>query len=115
MCIMLYFIVMQFYFGGQTLGKRILKLKVVSNNDKKLSIINFFIRSLIVNEIFINILNVIFILVLSKGNYLIYNKIIYVVTYILEMAILFTMVFDKQNRGLHDYISNTKVIELNKE
>lgn len=115
MCIMLYFIVMQFYFGGQTLGKKILKLKVVSNNDKKLNIVNFFIRSLVVNELFINMLNVIFLLVLSKGNYLVYNKIIYVITYILEMAILFTIVFDKHNRGLHDYISNTKVIELNKE
>ena len=115
MCIMLYFIVMQFYFGGQTLGKKILKLKVISNNDKKLNIVNFLIRSLVVNELFINILNVIFLLILSKGNYLIYNKIIYVVTYILEMAILFTIVFDKHNRGLHDCISNTKVIELNKE
>ena len=115
MCIMLYFIVIQFYFGGQTLGKKILKLKVVSNNDKKLSIVNFLIRSLVVNELFINILNVIFLFVLSKGNYLVYNKIIYVITYILEMAILFTIVFDKHNRGLHDYISNTKVIELNKE
>lgn len=115
MSIMLYFIVMQFYFGGQTLGKKILKLKVVSNNDKKLSIVNYLIRSLVVNELFINILNVICLLVLSKGNYLTYNKIIYVVTYILEMAILFTIVFDKHNRGLHDYISNTKVIELNKE
>lgn len=115
MCIMLYFIVMQFYFGGQTLGKKILKLKVISNNDKKLNIVNFLIRSLVVNELFINILNVIFLLILSKNNYLIYNKIIYVVTYILEMAILFTIVFDKHNRGLHDCISNTKVIELNKE
>jgi uncharacterized RDD family membrane protein YckC len=115
MCIMLYFIVMQFYFGGQTLGKKILKLKVVSNNNKKLSIVNFLIRSLVVNELIINILNVICLFVLSKGNYLTYNKIIYVVTYILEMAILFTIVFDKNNRGLHDYISNTKVIELNKE
>lgn len=115
MCIMLYFIVIQFYFGGQTLGKKILKLKIVSNNDKKLNIVNFLIRSLVVNELFINILNVIFLFVLSKGNYLVYNKIIYVVTYILEMVILFTIVFDKHNRGLHDYISNTKVVELNKE
>jgi len=111
MCVMLYFIVIQFYFGGQTLGKKILKLKVISNNDKKLNIVNFLIRSLLVNELFINVLNVIFLLVLSKGNYLVYNKIIYVITYILEMAILFTIVFDKNNRGLHDYISNTKVVE----
>lgn len=111
MCILLYFVVIQFYLGGKTLGKKLMKIKVVSNNDKKLTILNFFVRSLIVNEVFINILNVIFILILSKNNYLIYNQIIYVVTYILEMLIIATMLFDKNNRGVHDYISNTKVIE----
>ena len=115
MCILLYFVVVQFYFNGQTLGKKIMKLRVVSNNDKTLNIVNFFIRSLIVNEVFINIISVIMLIVLSKNNYIAYNKIIYSITYILEMAILFTIVFDKNNRGLHDYISNTKVIEEKKE
>lgn len=115
MCIALYFAVMQFYFGGQTLGKKLMKLKVVSNNKKNLTILNFFIRSLIVNELFINILNIVFLMVLSKNNYLVYNQIIYVITYILEMTIMFTLVFDKHNRGLHDYISNTKVVEAKKE
>ena len=54
-------------------------------------------------------------MVLSKSNFIEYNKIIYVITYILEMFILFTIVFNKDNRGLHDYISNTKVIEDKKE
>ena len=54
-------------------------------------------------------------IVLSKSNYITYNQIIYVVTYILEMVIMFMIVFDKNNRGLHDYISNTKVIEDKKE
>lgn len=111
MCILLYFVVIQFYFDGRTAGKLLMKLKVVSNNDKKLTILNFFIRSLIVNEVFINILNVIFVLVLSKNNYLVYNQIIYPITYILEMSIITTILFDKNNRGIHDYLSNTKVIE----
>lgn len=115
MCILLYFVVIQFYFNGQTLGKKIMKIRVISNNDKDLSILNFLIRSLIVNEVLINILNIIFLIVLSKNNYIVYNQIIYVITYILEMVIMFTIVFDKNNRGLHDYISNTKVIEDKKE
>lgn len=115
MCILLYFVVIQFCFDGKTLGKKIMKLKVVSNNDKKLNILNFLLRSLIVNEVFINILSLVMLMLLSKNNYITYSKIIYVITYILEMAILFMMAFDKNNRGLHDYISNTKVIENKKE
>lgn len=115
MCVLLYFVVFQFYFNGQTLGKKIMKLKVVSSNEKKLSILNYLLRCLIVNEVFINIVSILCLVVLSKNNYIVSNKIIYIVTYILEMVILFMMVFDKSNRGLHDYISNTKVIEDKKE
>ena len=113
--ILLYFVVIQFYFDGKTLGKKIMKLKVVSNSNKKLTIINFFMRSLLVNEVFINILNVIFVNILSKNNYVLYNQKIYIITYILEMSIIFSIILDKNHRGIHDYISNTKVIEDIKE
>jgi uncharacterized RDD family membrane protein YckC len=92
-----------------------MKLKVVSNDNKKLNLLNYFIRSLIANEVFINVINVLCLIFLSKNNFITSNKIIYVITYILEMVILFMIVFDKSNRGLHDYISNTKVIENKKE
>lgn len=115
MCVLLYFVVFQFYFDGKTLGKKIMKLKLVSNNTKKLHIFNYLIRSLIVNEVFINLISLLCLIILSKNNYVTYNNIIYVITYILEMTILFMIVFDKNNRGLHDYISNTKVIEDKKE
>lgn len=111
MCILLYFVVIQYYFNGQTVGKKLMKIRVAKNNEKGLNIFNFLLRSLIVNEVFFNICNIIFLIVLSKNNYIIYNKIIYTVTYIFEMVIIFTIIFDKNNRGLHDYICNTKVIE----
>ena len=87
-----------------------MKLRVISNNNKKLNILNYLLRSLVLNEVLINGLSVIMVLVLSKNNYLIYNEIIYVVNYVLEMALIFMIVFDKNNRGIHDYVANTKVI-----
>lgn len=39
----------------------------------------------------------------------------YVITYVIEVAIIFMMAFTKENRGLHDFAANTKVIELNNE
>lgn len=107
---LLYFVVIQYYFNGKTLGKRIMNLRVVSNNDKKLNIFNYLFRSLILNSVLINILNIIMVIVLSKNNYLIYNEIIYVINYVIELSIIFMISFTKDNRGLHDYISNTKVI-----
>lgn len=114
MCILLYFVVIQFYFNGYSLGKYVMNLRIISNNNKKLGILNYFIRTLMVNEVFINVVNIILLVILSKRAYINVNQIIYIVTYILEMIILFMIVFDKNNRGLHDYISNTKVIECKK-
>lgn len=113
LCILLYFVVIQYYFNGQTLGKKIFKIQVKSNNGKKLTLLNYFVRCLILNEVFINLLSIICAICLSKSNYIVYNQVIYFVTYILEMTLLFMIVFDKNNRGLHDYISNTKVVDLN--
>lgn len=111
LCILLYFVVFQYYFDGQTLGKKLMKLQVVSNNGKQLTILNYFLRSLILNEIIINLISIICILTLNQSNYMIYNEIIYYVTYVLEMTIIFMIMFDKNNRGLHDYAANSKVIE----
>lgn len=108
--ILLYFVVIQYYFNGQTVGKKIMKLRVVSNSSKKLNILNYLIRSLILNSVLINTLSIVMVFVLSKGSYLIYNEIIYVVNYLVETAIIFMMGFTKDNRGLQDYVANTKVI-----
>lgn len=108
--LILYFVVIQYYLNGQTIGKKIMKLRVVSNSGKRLSILNYLIRSLILNSVFTNVLTVVCVLILSKSNYLIFNEIIYVVNYVIEMAIIFMMLFNKDNRGLQDYVANTKVV-----
>ncbi len=110
LCILLYFVVIQFYFGGITLGKKIMKLKVESNNGKNLTIFNYFVRCLVLNGVFFNIISMVYLLVLSKNSYFIYNELIYILNYITQLAIIFTCLFVKKNRGLHDIIANTVVV-----
>lgn len=114
LAILLYFCVIQFYMG-QTIGKKIMKIKVVSNNGKDLTLFNFFTRSLIVNEAIISICNLIFVIVLQENSYIIYNQVIFYITYVLELLIMFTILFNKNNRGIHDIVANTKVVDVSKK
>ena len=47
----IYFVVLAYYMNGQTFGKKIMKIQVVSANSKKLTMNNYLIRSLIVDSI----------------------------------------------------------------
>ena len=55
--------------NGQTLGKKLLKIKIKSDKGK-LTINQMVIRSLIINAIFFNIIDLAAILFLSKGMYM---------------------------------------------
>ncbi len=108
-----YYVVIIYFMNGQTLGKKILKIKIVSNNDKKLSMNNYLIRAFLINSILMNALSVITILFLSKSAYLkVYNSISYLFTAIMVVS-LTMMLFRKDGRGLHDILANTKVITIN--
>ena len=52
----LYFAVLQWALKGQTIGKKIMKIRVVANKeDKKLNVGNYILRSLILNNIIFSI------------------------------------------------------------
>ena len=52
--------------NGQTLGKKIMKIQIVSSENKKLSMNNYLIRSLLVDSILMNIISIITILLMNK-------------------------------------------------
>lgn len=111
--LLLYFALLQWALKGQTIGKKIMKIKVVANReDKKLNIGNYILRSLILN-------NIIFTIVLIVGVYLFkedgYYNLSMIVSYLqlLVMSIIMLMiVLRKDFRGLHDIIAGTKVIDV---
>ena len=106
----IYFIVLAYFMNGETLGKKLMKIKITSNNDKKLTMNNYLIRALVIDSVLMNIITIITILLFSKDIYLTsYNIISYVFSfvYIVSLAMI---LFSKNGRGLQDILANTKVI-----
>ncbi len=110
----IYFVVVAYYYDGQTLGKKLMKIKIVSNKDSKLTMNNYLIRSLIIDLGLYNIVSIVTILFLTKENYFLVNDYfsslmgaIYVVSFAL-------ILFKKDGRGIHDLLAGTKVIDISK-
>ena len=106
----LYFIVYQFYKGGQTIGKRIMKIKVVST-DKEITMNQMLVRSLLINSILIEMILFGFVIFTSKSIY-IYGTIIFeLIQYTIIIISCLMVMYGKKKVGLHDLISHTEVIK----
>ncbi len=67
-----YFVIFQYMNKGQTIGKKILHLRVVDNNtEKPLSIFKGLIRSLLIWNILSGTLGIVLIYILNKESYII--------------------------------------------
>lgn len=115
LCTLFYFAIVQYLLKGQTIGKKLFKIKVVSINKNKVSIINYIIRSLIVNNVFLNLLGIVFLLLTPKQTYLTLNNILSILISLTEGIIIYLVLTRDDSRGLHDLLVKTKVISLDKE
>jgi uncharacterized RDD family membrane protein YckC len=110
-CQVLYFGVFAYFTNGQTVGKKLLKIRITSNNGKKLNILQLILRIAILNNLFLTLIDVI-------ALYLVNSTIFYYITYIivtlqeLILSVNIVMVTLKSDhRGLHDIIAGTNVVE----
>ena len=106
-----YFIVFGYLNKGQTIGKKICKIKVVNNKDDKLSIWNMIVRSLFIYGIFTLLYSVIFVNILNKEMFGYSYVIVSYLEIIFMITAIFMVLYKKDGRGLHDIIANTNVIE----
>lgn len=109
----LYFVVYQVYNNGQTVGKKLMKIKVKAITDEPLSINTMLFRTLIIYGIAANIINLILILLLKKELYLSISNTISIIQSLIVIISVFMILFSKQKRGIHDIITKTEVV--NKE
>lgn len=108
--IILYFGVFNFVSKGQTLGKRIMNLQIVSAKDKPLKIYNYLIRCIILNGIIMDIVTLIAIC-FSRSKYYDIYSIGSNINMIIQVAIFISIMFSVSGRGLHDFLAGTKVID----
>jgi len=106
----IYFVVFQYLNKGQTLGKKILGLKVVENG-KEPSLKAIILRTIFISSIFSSFFAIVLVYVLNSNNYYtVYSIISY-----MEMAFIFIsalfILYRKDKLGLHDMIAHTEVID----
>lgn len=110
----LYFVVYQFYNKGQTLGKKILKIQVVSNSGDDLTINHYIYRYFVFNSILIDMIVLAFVILAKQDMWFHTTLILGIVNYITLFVCGIMAFFHKEGRGLHDLVSNTKVIQYRK-
>ena len=107
-----YFVIFQYMNQGQTLGKKLFKIKVVEKESKKApTILSGFIRSLFILNIASGILNIIFIYILNSKTYYIGYGITYIIETLFIIVSIFFVLYREDGRGLHDIMAKTTVIK----
>lgn len=110
---LVYFVGFNYYKNGQTFGKKLMKLRIVSKDESKLSINQLFIRTLVGGTVLSNATTAILMFTLSKENYLIYeSKLSSVFGFIYILCFAF-MLYRSDGKGLHDLLASTLVVNDN--
>ena len=109
--ILLYFGVFQKYNNGQTLGKKLLNIRVKGN----LNVFKYLLRTAIIYNVFINVAKIILIVALDQNQYLNANKYLYILALVVEVTTIVMIMLRKDHKGLHDLIVGSEVVEENKK
>lgn len=108
----LYFVLYQIYINGQTLGKKIMKIRVVSK-DGDLSMNQMIFRTFISNFVLINIIEFIFMLFSNKDVYFYVIMSTSLIQYLIVIISIFGIVNKKDGCAIHDKLVHTEVIREN--
>lgn len=113
--VILYFGVAPFIFKGQTLGKKMMQIRIVSNSDKPLTLVNYLLRMVVLNNVLITVALISIVYLMSVDNYAGIYQNVNLVGYIITYISLFMIMVRRDGRGLHDFVANTKVVLTNEE
>lgn len=105
-----YYIVFAYFNKGQTLGKKICKIRVVNDKGERASIWNILIRSLFIYGIITTLYSLICINFLDIESFNYSVSVISVIESLFIVISLLMMLYKKDGRGLHDIVAKTKVI-----
>ena len=111
----LYFVVLQFKFNGQTLGKKIMKIRIVKEDKTTLEMNDIIFRSLLINSIFLNMVLLCIAFFFNKDIYLYSNYFLILVQYLFVFLSVIFIVTKGQRQGLHDMIAHTIVVKTKTE
>ena len=110
----LYFVVYPLYNNGQSFGKTMNNIKIVSNDDSDVSANSLIFRYLLMDGIGVSIISMCSLFIFKDFNYLIITSILGFLQFLVVIISVFMVLYRHDFRSLPDLIAGTKVIEVKK-
>lgn len=110
---LLYYVLYVYKNDGQTIGKKMMKIKIKKKNDDQLTMNDLLFRTMILQGTLVSIIGFCTILFLDKDTYLATNSLLNLVQYSILLVSFFLIAFTKEKQGLHDKLVGTIVVCTN--
>ena len=108
--VIVYFIIIPYFFKGQTIGKKIFKIKVFKEN--KLTITSLIIRNLIINGLAYMVLTLILLFILPYNIYFISTSILTLIQLTIMIITIIGIIKNNRKLIIHDKLSKTQVVNI---
>ncbi len=112
-----YFGLIPFFTKGQTLAKKLLRLKVVDskNEEKAIPLWKYLLRAFLICELIFVIINTIMLYTMTKKAFINATFWLNEAKYLYEIAFLICLVIREDQKSIHDLLLGTEVIHIDKE
>ena len=110
--IIVLFILVTHFKDGSTIGKSVMRIKIIEENGNKPSINTLLIRSLFINSLGYLLLSLLFVFVLNSFAYFILTFILTIFEFSLVIISGFMILYRHDECGVHDKIAHTRVVDL---
>ena len=97
-------------FTKRTLGKQIMRIKIVHVNNKKLNILNTFTRSIIDIGLLYSLITVYLVQIVDYKTYFFTLIIFGIIQFLLVIISIFMILYRRDKRGLQDILSRSNVV-----
>lgn len=111
-CILIYFVVIPVYNGGQTYGKKFFKIRVVRDDEKDLTTNDLLFRNIFINGLGYMIICLSVVYFIPSYPYFVLSSFLSFTQIILVFTSGFMILYRHDKKGLHDLWTKTKVVEI---
>lgn len=108
-----YFVILQFLLKGRTIGKMMMKIKIVDKKNKEPSFWTVLYRNFIVFGLLTSFISLVSIIILSKNTYVMFNMVLNTLASLFVIICALMVLYRKDKRGLHDIMAGTIVVRDN--